>query len=176
MQVPTGATAPQRPDLRVLRCSEGLGGGEVDGLRVAPVAEVVLTLCRDLGPLDMLVVLDSVLARGLATVRDLEGAARPRRRGAPLHEYDGHHHLDRDRQRADLRRQRRLLAAGWDRRGYSSDDLLTRPVEILRDVDASLGRPHRPSRVQAWTDLLSDSARLPSGRIRLLRRLVPLPR
>ncbi|MBE7323753.1 hypothetical protein IEQ44_03705 [Nocardioides sp. Y6] len=232
VQVPTGTTAPQRPDLRVIRCSRGKGGTEVLGLRVAPVDEVLLTLCRDLGPLDALVAVESALVLGVANLADLERAARARRRGAPLlrallplvdvrsespwetilrefhrcvgapvtpqfvvrdsvgsfvaradlrvgdtrvlHEYDGHHHLDVDRQRADLRRHRRLVAAGWIRRGYTSDDLLVHPHSVLRDVDDSLGRRHQPGRVAAWTDLLSDSARTRSGRLRLLGRLVPL--
>lgn len=229
IQVPTAATAPQRRDLRVIRAAPGVGGSSVLGLRVAPVGEVLLALCRDLGPLDSLVVIDSVLHLGLATKDDLERVARPRRRGAPLlrallpladgrsespwetilrefhrcvrapvtpqyevrgtggfvaradlrldgtcvvHEYDGHHHLEVERQRADLRRARRLVAAGWVRRGYTHDDLLGRPHSILRDVDSSLGRTYEPRRLAPWLDLLRDSARTPSGRARLASRLV----
>lgn len=233
VQVPTGATTLDRPGLRVIRCSSGLGSTEVRGVRVAPVQEVVLSLCRDLGPLDALVVVDSVLTLQLATKGDLERAAQARRRGAPLlrallpladvrsespwetilrefhrcvdapvtpqfvvrddagrfvargdlrlgdtkvlHEYDGHHHLEVERQQADLRRQRRLVAAGWVRRGYTSDDLLRRPEAILRDVDSSLHRSHHPRRLTPWIDLLHDSARTRSGWIRLAKRLVPPP-
>lgn len=88
-----------------------------------------------------------------------------------LHEYDGHHHLEVSRQRADLRRQRRLLEAGWDRRGYTKDDLLHRAVTVLRDADHSLGRTHDPSRVKAWHDVLRTSALTAAGRARLAARL-----
>lgn len=226
-------TAPQRAGLRVIRCVAREPHVQAHGLRVAPVGEVILSLCRDLGPLDALVVVDSALHRGLTTAAELERTARQRRRGAPLlrallpladarsespwetilrelhrcvrapvtpqhevrdangrfvargdlridgtrvlHEYDGHHHLSVDRQRADLRRSRALTAAGWARRGYTSDDLLHRPASVLRDVDATLGRTYDPSRLAAWTDLLHDSARTPSGRALLRRRLVPAP-
>jgi len=232
VQVPgRTTTAPQRQDLRVIRCAARQGHVEAYGLRVAAVPEVVLSLCRDLGPLDALVVIDSVLHLGLATFGELEAVARPRRRGAPLlrallpladsrsespwetvlrefhrcvqapvtpkhevrdslgrfvargdlrldgtrvlHEYDGHRHLEVERQRADLRRARALVAAGWIRRGYTSDDLLHRAPSALRDVDASLGRDHDPARLGAWWDLLQDSARTPAGRSRLRHRLVP---
>lgn len=88
-----------------------------------------------------------------------------------LHEYDGHHHLEVGRQRSDLRRLRRLTEVGWDRRGYTSDDLLHRAVTVLRDVDLSLGRTHEPARVKAWHQLLRTSALTASGRARLAARL-----
>lgn len=88
-----------------------------------------------------------------------------------LHEYDGHHHLEVERQRADLRRHRRLLEAGWDRRGYTADDLLHRAVTVLRDVDLSLGRTHDPSRVKAWHEVLRTSALTAAGRTLLSARL-----
>lgn len=87
-----------------------------------------------------------------------------------LHEYDGHHHLEVERQRADLRRQRRLLEAGWDRRGYTSDDLLHRAVTVLRDADLSLGRTHDPARVKPWHEVLRTSALTTAGRARLSAR------
>ena len=224
-------TAPQRADLRVIRCAAREPHVQAHGLRVAAVPEVVLSLCRDLGPLDALVVIDSALHLGLTTPAGLAASARPRRRGAPLlrallpladarsespwetllrefhrcvrapvtpqyevrdadgrfvargdlridgtrvlHEYDGRHHLSVDRQRADLRRSRALTAAGWVRRGYTSDDLLHQPASVLRDVDATLGRTYDPTRLAAWRDLLRDSARTPSGRAGLAYRLVP---
>ncbi|MFC6153609.1 hypothetical protein [Nocardioides yefusunii] len=228
-QVPTGAPAPRRPGLRLIRASDGTGTSRVHGLPVAPVTEVLLSLCRDLGPLDALVALDSALHLRLCTLAELEHATRRRRRGAPLlrlltpladarsespwetilrefhraveapavpqheildasgsfvaradlwlagtrviHEYDGAHHLSVEGQRADLRRDRRLGHAGWIRRGYTSDDLLHRPHEILRDVDAALGRPSHPHLLTRWHDLLSDSARTPAGRALLTHRL-----
>ena len=88
-----------------------------------------------------------------------------------LHEYDGAHHLDVTRQRDDLRRARRLMAAGWARRGYSAQDLTHRAVGVLRDVDQSLGRDHDPSRVRGWHDLLRGSAFTRPGQLSLARRL-----
>lgn len=75
-----------------------------------------------------------------------------------VHEYDGAGHRDVRQHRADLRRERALLAAGHPRRGYTSDDLRWRPHEILRDIDAALGRPASdPTRLAAWDRLWRDS-------------------
>jgi hypothetical protein len=84
VQVPSGATAPQRPDLRVIRADQCSGGHRAHGLRVAPVEEVLLSLARDLGPLDCLMALDSALQKRLTTEDRVRSACRPRRRGAPL--------------------------------------------------------------------------------------------
>ncbi|WP_110239193.1 hypothetical protein [Nocardioides gilvus] len=201
----------------------------VGGLRVAGVADVLLTLCRDLSELDALVVVDSVLHGDLIDRQGLEERSRARRRGAPqlrrilpfsdgrsesawetvlrelhhsvdapvtpqfevfdeegsfvargdlrldglkvLHEYDGSHHLDVDRQRDDLRRARRLIAAGWTRRGYTSHDLLFRAAGVLRDVDATLGRPHDSSRLAGWHQRIRASAVTPAGRAALADRI-----
>ena len=88
-----------------------------------------------------------------------------------LHEYDGAEHLAKARQRADLRRGRRLQAASWGRRGYTDADLLYRAVGILRDCDATLGRPHLPERIRPWHELLRRSCYTTSGRQQLLARL-----
>lgn len=88
-----------------------------------------------------------------------------------LHEYDGGDHLTRAQQRADLRRSRRLGATGWQRRGYTSADVLHRATTILRDADRALGRPHEPSRIRPWHDLLKASLFTPAGTELLRRRL-----
>lgn len=88
-----------------------------------------------------------------------------------LPEYDGGDHLDRTRQRRDLRRTGRISDAGYDRRGYVKEDVLFRAVGILRDADLALGRPHDPRRIEAWHALLRDSLFTSSGRGRLLQRL-----
>jgi hypothetical protein len=88
-----------------------------------------------------------------------------------LHEYDGKVHLNREQQRADLRRARRLGAAGYERNGYVSADLLHRSVGILRDADAAIGRDHDPARIHLWHDLLRDSLFTPAGTRRLSQRL-----
>jgi hypothetical protein len=88
-----------------------------------------------------------------------------------LHEYDGAHHLDRQQQRLDLRRARRLGNEEWVRRGYTSADVLQQGVGILRDADLSLGREHRPARIRKWHQLLKESAFTATGQERLRQRL-----
>ena len=88
-----------------------------------------------------------------------------------LHEHDGGDHLTRARQRRDLRRQRRLILAGYERRGYTALDVLHGAAGILRDADASVGREHDPARLQAWYALLRDSLFTASGRHRMQQRL-----
>jgi hypothetical protein len=88
-----------------------------------------------------------------------------------FHEYDGAGHRARDRHREDLRRDRRIANAGWVRRGYTDLEVLRRPVEILRDADRSLGRPHDPARLDVWYALLRESCFTPAGRSQLMRRL-----
>jgi hypothetical protein len=92
-----------------------------------------------------------------------------------FHEYDGAGHREREQQRSDLRRDRDLERHGWVRRGYTDLEVLSRPVEILRDSDRTLGRVHDPSRLETWYALLRDSCFTPSGRQRLLVRLGLLP-
>lgn len=88
-----------------------------------------------------------------------------------VHEYDGGDHLARSQQRRDLARSRRIGNQTWVRRGYTSRDVLHQAVAVIRDADLSLGRPHRPERVRAWHELLTDSTFTPSGQARLLARL-----
>jgi hypothetical protein len=88
-----------------------------------------------------------------------------------FHEYDGAVHRNREQHRRDLRRDRDLQQAGWTRRGYTDQDVLHRPIGILRDVDRTLGRPHDPDRLEAWYTLLRDSCFTASGRRQLLTRL-----
>jgi hypothetical protein len=88
-----------------------------------------------------------------------------------IHEYDGHHHLQKRRQRKDLARARRVGNTTWIRRGYTSMEVLHQAVTILRDADLSLGRPHRPERIRAWHALLAESLFTPSGQALFRRRL-----
>ena len=88
-----------------------------------------------------------------------------------LHEYDGEVHLPRKAQQRDLRRLRRITGTEWVRRGYTSDDVLTRAVTILRDADAAVGREHRPELVRVWHDLLRQSLFTPAGTASFLARL-----
>lgn len=208
VQLPADAHPVRRPGLRALRAAANGPPLVIGGLPVAPVGDVLLSLCRDLDDLDALMSVDSALHLGLTDPVRLAGAATARRRGAPrlrrvlaladgrsesswetvlrefhraveaavtpqfevrddlgrfvargdlrvdgtkvLHEYDGHHPLEVERQRADLRRARRLEAAGWVRRGYTSRDLLRDTRDLLADVDRTLGRTHAPRRLDAW--------------------------
>ena len=88
-----------------------------------------------------------------------------------LHELDGAHHRSAPAQQADLRRHRRILAAGYERRGFTSGDVLTSPASIIREADTTLGRVHDPGRVRAWYSLMRASLFTPAGRHRLERRL-----
>ncbi len=82
-----------------------------------------------------------------------------------------HSHRDPETHRRDLDRDRRLLAAGWSRRGYVAADVLGRPERILRDADLALGRPHRVDRLDPWLRLVGASLFDASGPARLAERL-----
>ena len=88
-----------------------------------------------------------------------------------LHEYDGAGHRDRRTHRQDLDRDRRLLATQWQRRGYTSVDLLQRPEGILRDADQTLGRRTRVDRIDPWLEVLGESLFHEAGRARFAARL-----
>jgi hypothetical protein len=201
----------------------------VAGLRLTIVAETLLACARDLGVLDLVVMIDGVLHHREATLDELWAVARQHRRGAPrlrtalgladgraesawevllrilhvscgiavepqheiwtpdgehvaradlrlvgtdsLHEYDVPHHLTRHQQRLDLARSRRIVRAGLQRRGYTSEDVLHRAVAVLRDADAAVGRPHDPRRIRPWHDLLRNSLFSAAGQARFRARL-----
>jgi hypothetical protein len=88
-----------------------------------------------------------------------------------LAEYDGVDHLERARQRRDLRRTGRIGDAGYDRRGYTKEDVLFGAARILRDADRALGRVHDPARIRRWHELLKASLFTDAGQRRLLRKL-----
>jgi len=92
-------------------------------------------------------------------------------KGTPcMHEYDGDEHEKAPRRKADLRRARRLLDAGAERRGYVADDLLNHPRAMLQEMDRELGRPHRPARLRRWYAWLRESSYSVAGRRRLQNR------
>ena len=80
-----------------------------------------------------------------------------------LHEYDGAVTVTVVTHRADLDRDRRLLATGWHRRGYTSVDLLHRPDGILR-TPTDLGRRHRVDRLDPWLRCCEESLFHRTGR------------
>jgi hypothetical protein len=88
-----------------------------------------------------------------------------------LHEYDGGVHRERAIHERDLRRDRRLLQAGWRRRGYTAADLMSRPQAILADADETLGRRHRVDRLDPWVGMVEESLYHPGGPDRLAARL-----
>lgn len=88
-----------------------------------------------------------------------------------LHEYDGAHHLERSRQRQDLRRVGRLDDTSWSRRGFTKEDVLHQAVAVLRSADRALARAHDPSRIRAWNQLLRDSLWTPAGRAQFRARI-----
>lgn len=94
-----------------------------------------------------------------------------------LHEYDGAVHRAGRQHRKDLARDRRLVGAGWTRRGYTSVEVVSQGISILRDADFSVGRAHQPERIRPWHALLADSLFTPSGQVGVLRRwgLPPQP-
>jgi hypothetical protein len=92
-------------------------------------------------------------------------------KGTPfVHEYDGDEHEKAPRRKADLRRARRLLDAGVERRGYVADDLLNHASAMLQEMDRELGRPHRPARLRKWYAWLRESSYSVAGRRRLQNR------
>jgi very-short-patch-repair endonuclease len=55
-----------------------------------------------------------------------------------LVEFDGDVHRDRAVFVGDLRRQNRLVAAGWTVLRFSSADVLGRPDEVVREIRRAL--------------------------------------
>jgi len=219
---------PRRRELRIIRTTPVPEIGWLRGLPIVPPIEVLLSLARHFGLLDVVVFLDSALRQGDVCPDELARALAARRHGVrrlrsasvladarsqspyetllrvlhlvcdaavvpqhelwdggrfvargdlrvigtrTFHEYDGEGHREREQHRDDLRRERDIGRAGWVRRGYTDREVLHRPIEILRDIDHTLGRPHDPARLDAWYALLRDSCFTPAGRSMLLRRL-----
>jgi very-short-patch-repair endonuclease len=57
-----------------------------------------------------------------------------------LVEFDGDVHRDRTVFVEDLRRQNRLVAAGWTILRFSSADVMGRPEKVIAVIRAALGR------------------------------------
>lgn len=88
-------------------------------------------------------------------------------------EYDGKDHLPKEAQESDLARVRRLIALGWDRRGYVSKDLIRKAAGVLRDAEQITGRAPRTGALLEWHRLLAESCYTPPGRVALAARLGP---
>ena len=74
-----------------------------------------------------------------------------------IHEYDGLHHRTPKGLAKDLGRDRRLLRAGWHRRGYTARDVAQRPAEIMTDATEAVGRVLTPAHMARWRGLWEAS-------------------
>ncbi len=88
-----------------------------------------------------------------------------------LAEYDGADHRERRQHERDLRREKALTRAGYERFGYIAREILTDPARIVRDADDARGVPHDPTRVQPWLREAAASSLHRGGRAALERRL-----
>jgi chromosome condensin MukBEF MukE localization factor len=87
-----------------------------------------------------------------------------------VNEYDGEAHRDKERHRADLRRERRLVEIVWQRIGFTSPELLYEAASVIAGMDRLLGRTWDPRRLARWEALLDESLLRSSGRARAIRR------
>jgi hypothetical protein len=200
----------------------------VEGLPVDTPEEILLRCARDLGHLDLVVLLDSALALGDIDRTMLKRLLESRRPGVRalrrayeaadersesggetvlrlfhrameisvesqvdlhdaggrfvgradlrvcgtrhVHEYDGAGHRDQDRQRSDLRRERRFADTTYARRGYTLDDLLNHPAVVMHEMDLALGRAHQLERLRRWRRILDGSMYSEAGRARAMNR------
>lgn len=231
-QVPTFAatTAGRRPRRAGLICSRlpHLSDfEEFGGLPVTSPGETLLACARDLALLDLTVMVDAALRRGVEIedllaiastprpgVRSLRraiGLADPRSESAfetllrlfhvlagvvvePqmvirdhrgnfvargdlwvvgtnfIHEYDGAHHDVAAQGGLDRRRERRLADTAYRRRGFDARDLFETPLSTLQEIDRTIGRQHRPRRLNRWRREMALSSYSVAGRARLHNR------
>jgi len=87
-----------------------------------------------------------------------------------IHEYDGLHHRTPEGLHRDLTRDRRLLDAGWHRRGYTARDVARRPGEIMEAAARSVGRVSTQAHLSAWRTLWEASLFSDAGTRKLSRR------
>lgn len=74
---------PDRAGVRTIRLTANASHDVLAGLRVAAAEEILLACARDLGLLDLVVLIDAALHAGALDLDDLRRAAQQRRRGAP---------------------------------------------------------------------------------------------
>jgi hypothetical protein len=75
---------PRRDGLRVMRLVDPPGVRLVEGVPLAPPAEVLLACARELSLLDLIVLIDAALHLGMVTLADLHEVMARRRYGVPL--------------------------------------------------------------------------------------------
>ena len=219
---------PRRPGLICSRLRRTTSPVSDQTFPIDSPEEILLRASRDLGVLDVLVMLDSALALGHVSKARLEVIVRSGRPGVrvlnaalqradprsesagetvlrafeeamhvavesqvtlvdsretfvarvdflvsgtrKVHEYDGEGHRARAQHRSDLRRDRRLIEAGYERLGFSLDDLLNNPGTTMHEIDRSLDRPHRSARLARWKALTAASLYDEEGRQRVMNR------
>lgn len=88
-----------------------------------------------------------------------------------LPEYDGASHRDRERHCDDLRREKTLARAGYERYGYTKCEIVSDPRLVVRDAEEACGLPHDPRRLLEWWSVYEESTLSSSGWNRWLRRL-----
>jgi hypothetical protein len=88
-----------------------------------------------------------------------------------LAEYDGEHHRERDRHRADLARENELRRIGVERWGYTKPEIVHQPAALLRDAEHAYGLPHDPYGLAEWWYEYQLCSHSPPGWNRLLHRL-----
>ncbi|MGI8531720.1 MAG: endonuclease domain-containing protein [Geodermatophilaceae bacterium] len=74
---------PRRAGLRASRPLTLEPATQLAGLPVAGPTDTLVACARDLGLLDLVVLIDAAVHAGHCTIPDIEAACRPRRRGAP---------------------------------------------------------------------------------------------
>lgn len=219
---------PRRPGLVCSRLVRAHSPLQCHGLPVDQPEEILLRCARDLGTLDLMVLIDSarrvghldddrmekLLASRRPGVRALAVAWRrssPKAHSAPetllrafhdaigvpvepqavivdaqgrvlaeadllvvgttwVHEYDGAHHREGRQQTTDLRRERGLIGAAYQRRGFTLDDLLNHPLATMHEIDRALGRRHDLRRLARWRALVDNSLYSETGRQRVMNR------
>lgn len=88
-----------------------------------------------------------------------------------INEYDGAGHRTAQQHRRDLARDKALARIEWERFGYTAEDILVRPVTIIRDAEMGLGLPHQQDRVRGWWPVFRQSSLCAAGTARLTARL-----
>ncbi|MFD1948713.1 hypothetical protein [Nocardioides aestuarii] len=219
---------PRRSGLICSRLARDEPLGTARGLPVEPATEILLRAARDLGLLDLVVLVDSARRRRDVSDADMQTVLLSRRPGVRLlreawrlsssqahsagetllrlfhvamdvdvepqailhdeaghvvghadllvvgtrhlHEYDGAHHRARKQQRTDLRRSRGLSQWGYDRRGFTLDDLVNHPAIAMHELDRELDRGHERQRLERWRLWLGQSLYCDTGRRRLVNR------
>jgi very-short-patch-repair endonuclease len=86
-------------------------------------------------------------------------------------EYDGAGHRDRHQHQDDLRREKAMSRAGYERYGYVAREILGAPERVIADAEEALGLPASAARTQLWRQEVRRSTLTPEGGRALDRRL-----